>query len=395
MPRQFDYLRYNELAQRTWESFNAGDPIKPPVVLGLSPEWMLANPDVNPSGVSMKEYLTNDDAMFEWQVRFEEFRRLYILEDAPKGIPDAGWTVSLDYGNYLEPAWYGAPVRYHEGHLTADATAFLADDTKNRLFDAGLPDPFGGFLADVRRRYDRLLEKRASFRYRNLPVTRITPMQCLGHAGPFTTACNLRGAEAFCIDLLADPDYAHALMEFITNATINRIGAWRAYVKETQGIDAGAGLGIGDDSITLLSVEQFETDVLPYHRRLYDALADGGGRGIHLCGDATRHFKSLLDNVGVTAFDTGFPIDHAKMCAILGPDVQINGGPHAALMQHGTPDQIRAEAARILRSGVNKKFVLREGNNMPAGAPLENANALYAASLECAWKPEMVVAEAG
>jgi hypothetical protein len=89
---------------------------------------MLSNRDVNPASAAMTEYLTNDDAMFEWQVRFEDFRRHFIMEDSPKGMPEDAWTVTMDYGNCLEPAWYGGPVHYYEGHLTADAKVFLTDD---------------------------------------------------------------------------------------------------------------------------------------------------------------------------------------------------------------------------------------------------------------------------
>jgi hypothetical protein len=173
------------------------------------------------------------------------------------------------------------------------------------LFDAGLPDPFGGILGDVKRRYERFLEKRRSFRYKGKPVKDIVPCQCLGGAGPFTTACNIRGADVFCIDLMIDPQWAHRLLEYLTVSAIARIKAWRSFVKDTQALDFSQGLGIGDDSIALLSPEQFESEILPYHIRIYNELANDGDRGIHLCGDATRHFKVLRDKAGVTASDTG------------------------------------------------------------------------------------------
>jgi uroporphyrinogen-III decarboxylase len=59
--------------------------------------------------------------------------------------------------------------------------------------------------------------------------------------------------------------------------------------------------------------------------------------------------------------------------------VQIQGGPHIEILRTGTPEQVRAETRRILQSGVlvGGRFVLREGNNLAPGTPLENIEAMY------------------
>mgnify|MGYP005871400093 FL=1 len=50
----------------------------------------------------------------------------------------------------------------------------------------------------------------------------------------------------------------------------------------------------------------------------------------------------------------------------------------------GTPRAVRAEARRILQSGVmdGGKFVLREGNNLAPFTPVANVAAMYAACKE-------------
>jgi len=124
--------------------------------------------------------------------------------------------------------------------------------------------------------------------------------------------------------------------------------------------------------------------VLPYHRRLIATFGPEGPNSIHLCGDATRHFKTIRDELKVTSFDTGFPVDHGALRRELGPDVTIQGGPHVELLRTGTPRAVRAEAKRILQSGAmaGGKFILREANNLAPLTPVANVAALYAACKE-------------
>ena len=84
------------------------------------------------------------------------------------------------------------------------------------------------------------------------------------------------------------------------------------------------------------------------------------------------------------SFDTGFPVEHGKLLRTLGPDVQVNGGPHVGLLLHGTPDAIRAETRRILEEvkPESKKFIIREGNNLSPCTPPENIKAMYDTVLE-------------
>ncbi|MCG2661822.1 MAG: hypothetical protein L6437_16445 [Kiritimatiellae bacterium] len=115
-----------------------------------------------------------------------------------------------------------------------------------------------------------------------------------------------------------------------------------------------------------------------------EEFSDGSPVSIHLCGDATRHFKFLRDRLNVQAFDTGFPVDFAWLRQELGPDVQVNGGPTIMLLKDGKPEQIRKEVKRICASGIMEggRFVLREANNMAPCTPIENVEAMYAAGKE-------------
>jgi len=53
-------------------------------------------------------------------------------------------------------------------------------------------------------------------------------------------------------------------------------------------------------------------------------------------------------------------------------------------LMRSTPAEVREEVRRILGTGVldGGKFVLREGNNLAPGTPLENTEAMYRAGRE-------------
>ncbi|HEY3297326.1 MAG TPA: uroporphyrinogen decarboxylase family protein, partial [Armatimonadota bacterium] len=178
------------------------------------------------------------------------------------------------------------------------------------------------------------------------------------------------------MDFYDDPEYAKELLEFITEATIRRIKAWRRYLGQPEKTPEFA---FADDSIQLISEATYREFVLPCHRRLVNELGEGGRGFIHLCGDASRHFKMLRDELNIYSFDTGFPVDFAWLRKELGLEVEIFGGPHIEFLRTTTPEQVCEKVRSILSSGICQggKFVLREGNNLAPLTPVENIQAMY------------------
>jgi uroporphyrinogen-III decarboxylase len=136
--------------------------------------------------------------------------------------------------------------------------------------------------------------------------------------------------------------------------------------------------------VVLLSTEQYREYVYPYHKRIADEFSDGGRIGVHLCGDATRHFRFLRDALHVYSFDTGFPVDHGRLRRELGPEVEIYGGPTVMLLRSGPAETVAAEVRRICELGVmdGGKLVLIAANNMAPHTPLEHVAAMYEAAKE-------------
>ena len=370
-----DFERHNAEVREVWAAYHAGDPARVPMTLGVNPRYVLLDPALNLEGITFEGYFSDPDVMFETQLRFQHWVRHNLEFDQEMGLPEC-WSVSVDFQNSHEALWFGAPLRYFEGNVP-DTVPFITDDTKQAFLDAGPPDPFSGWMARNWEYFEHMEARAEGYEFRGRPVS-VSGLAGCGTDGPFTLGCSLRGATELCTDIYADPGFFHAFMGRITDATIDRIKAFRRRLGQPVVSDEW---GFADDSIQLLSVETYRQHVLPYHRRLVETFGRRGPNSIHLCGDATHHFPMIRDELNVMAFDTGYPVDHGKLRGMLGRKVTIHGGPAVELLRAGSAETVAAETRRILESGVMRggRFILREGNNLAPGTPPANVKAMYEA----------------
>jgi uroporphyrinogen-III decarboxylase len=372
-----DFKAHNREVREVWEAWEKGRPARMPMIAGISDRYFVLGTETNPKNVSFYEYSRDKALMFDMQCGFARWRQFNIPGDHEMGVPEKGYTVNVDFQNYYEAAWLGCEVVFPQGEVPY-AVPLLDDDHKNQLFDQGLPDPFGGFMAKAKEYYDYFVEKSKSVLIEGQKIGRVgAPF--MGLDGMFTVACELRGADNLCVDMLEDPDFYHELMEYLTQATIARIRAWRAYIGENE---ISESFGFADDSILLLSREMYRDYVLPYHQKLARGISTMKKRGsAHLCGDATRHFSLIRDELNVYSFDTGFPVAHRELCEELGRDVCVMGGPSVVFINSAGCEAIDAESKRIIESvkPVAPRFIFRDGNDLPPGTPLKKIEALYGA----------------
>lgn len=378
-----DFEKHNEEVRRVWEAFWAGKPIRTPVILGINPRIYLLNPALNTEGITFQQYSEDPDVMARMQVRSQHYVRHHMLQDAEMGsfdrlkTPVDGWSIYPDFQNYYEAAWFGAEVEYRAGQVP-DTRPILNSDNKRMLFDRGIPDPFSGSLmAKTWRFYEHMLQHKDDYSYEGVQVAHVN-QSCTGTDGPFTAAANLRGATELCLEIYEDPEYVHELLRYITEATIARIRAMRKRLGQEMKPKA---FGFADDSIELLSVDVYREFVLPHHKRLIGELAGEGPHSIHLCGNVDRHMPTIKQELNVSIWDAGFPVDYAGMRRALGPEFRIQTGPTVSLLLHGTPDEVASETRRILESGITEggQFIMREANNLSPCTPVENVAAMYEA----------------
>jgi len=376
--------KHNEEAQAVWEAFRAGKPIRPPVHLGTATQFFIFNDDLNPGeAVTFESYSTDAQTMLDFQLRSQAWRAEKIAPycDDPIGLPEE-FLVRVDLQNYDEAAYFGAPVVFTPNQVP-DTKPIFDGERKNAFQDLGLPDPLeGGWYAKAHRIFDEMSErihKKPTCLER--PI-RMTPFG-IWTSGPFTLAIALRGGD-FLTDLYEDPQYAHDLLDYIVEGTIQRVLAHLCFF----GLPAPANdMFFADDAIQMISPKMFKEFVLPAYRKLKSGVTTAERVKVHLCGDATRHFKTLRDEIGVYEFETGFPVDFGKLRRELGPAVLIHGGPNIMLLLNGTPEAVCEETRRILKSGIcdGGRFVLREGNNLAPRTPFANLEAMYEAARSFSW----------
>lgn len=375
-----DFTQHNEEVRAVWAAYQAGTPIRVPVLMDTDTRFfILEHEELNPQErITFADYSEDALLMMEVQLGAAAWRAQQIAPhcDELAGLPDQ-FTVTVDMQRYFEAGFFGAPVIYRRGQIP-DTRPLLAGDHKHLLFDQGLPDPLTGGVFAKAHRFHALMAERLhrGFTYLGRPVV-FAPFGLITD-GPLTVATNLRGL-ALYTDFYEDPDYVRQLLDLIVEATIARVRAHRRYFGQPELAESW---GFADDAVQLLSTAMVREFILPAHRKLKAGLTSAERIAIHLCGDATRHFKLLRDELGVYSFDTGFPIDFTWLRQELGPAVEIKGGPRVTLLREGTPAQITAEVQRILASGImaGGRFILREANDMAPGTPLANIAAAYAAA---------------
>ena len=346
------------------------------MLLVSNPRYTMFNHPSNPRKIEFDEYDSDPQLMIERQIEHLHWVRHFLPQDAEMGPPKDGWNIYVDMQNTYDAAWLGGEMKYYQGQVP-DVAPWLSDDKKRSLFDTGIPDPFtGGAMAKMWNFYDYMVAKKdEGWTYKGHPIAAVVPSG-MGFDGTLTVACNIRGTSEFMADLIEDPDYAQELMGFITEAGITRLSAYREKLGRLVKQENGS---LADDSIQLISTKMYKEAVMPHHTKLLGAFDNTGPNSIHLCGDSTRHFSTIRDELNVMSFDTGYPVDFKWLRGSVGPDVQIYGGPSVPFLECATPDEVTDEVERILCSGIMEggRFVLREGNNLGPGVSLENAWAMY------------------
>lgn len=370
--------------EHIWRQHRALQPGRVPVTLSTNNRVALLDARIAPQDFTYERVFNDPLHMLLAQLRWQYVCRMRynVLCDGPTALPDC-WEISVDVQNVYDAAQLGAPIHYHP-HGIPETVPIYADDTrKNDIFAVDIEHPLENpFLRHGLALRDRMADLARQHTFLDRPI-RILPYHHTCTDGPVTVGLNLRGP-ALLTDFRRNPAYVHRLFEFIVTMALKRRTAFEQLWKLAPSPE----VWLADDSVALLSPTQFAEFVLPYHRLWYDSIDPQRERirAIHLCGDATRHFSTLTNELGVTTFDTGFPVDFTGLRRELGPNITIFGGVEVPLLTEATPQTIYTRACEILRSGivVPGRFILREANNLPPGVPWANLAAMYQAAFDCA-----------
>lgn len=386
MTETIDIETHNAEAKAVWEAFRADKPTRVPVsIVGSISNYML-NPVLNTHGWTFKDYFENPDIQIQAQLEYQRWQRFHVVCDNEMGLPENGWQINLDFQNCYDAAWFGCKLHYIDGQVP-DTELFFKDNP-GILYDMPEELPYNnGIISRGIEFFEYMHQKCPGMEFEGKPVLPPTNFAGEGMDGPLDLAYKLRGADNLLVDMLVEEQYFHDLMNYITENLIRRIKSlkklrWDKLPTAPDKDRIKGPYGYADDAMALISTEQYVQYVMPYHRRFLEEFSDGSPTSIHLCGDSTRHFKFLRDNLNIMFFDTGFPVDHGALRKELGPEVQIGGGPTVMTIKYGTAGEVEAETRRICESGVmdGGKFIMIAANNMAPCTPVENVNTLYEAT---------------
>lgn len=279
------------------------------------------------------------------------------------------------YGWAERGAWeFGGEIIWPDGNRYPAPVSFDPVITRpEEVEDLPDPDPATAGMMPLVARFNELS------RSKGFPAS-------LPGGTPTTLTAGIVGRDTFLKWLLRHPDAVHAVQrkvtDFIIRAAIKTI---RTYGAENCTLFSGVPM----ESNQLISPQMFETFCKPYIKELFDFYADAGVTKVtvHLCGDHTLnavHWKdvTLPDR---TIFSIGHEMDIEDTGGVVGSNHIVAGNMNNAIIQNGTPEEVRAEARRCLESGKRHPggFVLMPACGFPPDTPLENVEAIAQGLLDC------------
>ena len=154
--------------------------------------------------------------------------------------------------------------------------------------------------------YARMIQ-RLAFLQANSPL----PLRLVNVASPMVTASMIWDYTDLMMALLQYPAEVHALLEVITEATIDYVRLQLRHIKnlstmghEPEIVPREVGLRISDDTAALLSPKLYLEFAARYNGRLAEAF---GGVVVHSCGDCSRVVAAMLEVPGLRGLELTIP----------------------------------------------------------------------------------------
>jgi uroporphyrinogen-III decarboxylase len=377
-----DYVKHNEEVEKILARAKEGTNERILMQISANPRMILSDSELNTAGVTFRDYMENPETMLQIQARFQEYAADYLVWDKKMGFAAyQGVFPYADGHNVNETEYFGGEVVYH-GTSSPGTKPSLDESNRYAFIEKPYPEIHRGLMGkaiDFTAYFEE--QKRQGWTYKGKPIAGIAK-PCMGTDGPFTVGCCLMGATDLCIALYEEPEFARDFLGYITGATIARIKYFRRLYGENEKTE---NFSFADDSISLLSVNDYREHILPFHKELIRELSyKGDSNGMHLCGNATHLFKIMTEELNITSFDTGFPVRFGELIRELGPETGISGGVHVDILRRGNAEEIRRETKRILEEvkPLTRKFTIKEANNLSPGTRPESLLAMYNAVKE-------------
>ncbi len=293
-----------------------------------------------PYGQYASDYRTLVEAQLVTAERFD-FDHVSCISDPAREAADCGARVQF----------------FPDQPPTADEVhSLLAEKTK--LTGLRVPDPLGGG-----RMHDRV-RAAALFRERVGGEKLIEGWV----EGPCAEAADLRGINRLMTDFFDDPPFVRDLFEFCLDLALQFAQAQVA---------AGAELiGVGDAAASLVGPQIYQEFVLPYERRMVEALHAMGARvRLHICGNIGRIVEHI-GTLGCEMVDIDSMVPLAKCREAMGPEQILAGNiDPVQVLRAGTPESVM-QALSECRRQAGLQYIVAAGCEVPRDTPEANVRAM-------------------
>jgi uroporphyrinogen decarboxylase len=278
------------------------------------------------------------------------------------------------YDSYGQ-VWKRAFPYYYAGEgILKDVTSI--EDIERRVRWPDLSDP--RWTHGVTERAQLLYEKTDYF----------VVMRMVASHGPFQTACDLRGTEAFLMDMGLNPEFAHALLDKVTTTLEGLLKlAMRAGGKYFDMVEL-PGDDYAGNTNTLMSPVMFRKFIKPCIARLIKVIKEHNPNTkvmLHSDGAITKLLPDII-SLDVDVIHPLEPLAATNLPAIkeqFGNQVTFLGGIDISHAMPGAREDVVAETKlRISQLASGGGYILAPSNHLQADVPAENVVTLFETARE-------------
>ncbi len=182
----------------------------------------------------------------------------------------------------------------------------------------------------------------------------------------------LRGMSDLMVDMVEAPEFVEELLDAILEWNLAVLDGFLKY--DVDGVRFGDDWG--QQRGLLFGYRRWQRFIKPRIARLYARVREAGKAVVlHSCGKVQELFPDLIE-AGLEVFNPFQPdvMDVYEMKRRYGDRLAFYGGMSVqSLLPHGTPEQVAAEARRMLAElGRGGGFIIAPSHDMPGDIPLEN-----------------------
>lgn len=193
--------------------------------------------------------------------------------------------------------------------------------------------------------------------------------------GPMLVANDLRGPTNMYMDVIDKPGFAKRFLGIITDKII----AWIKFTKELLG-EPREGVFVGDDGAAQLSPQIYSEILLPFHKKIKSYF--GGYTTFHADAKADHILRIVDEELKIDDFSGfGYQDNRELIAKLFGGKTVLCGNINPINIETGTKESVIEECRNALEFfAPYSGFFLKDGDNIPPNAPLENINAMYEAA---------------